>query len=442
MTINLFKKIIEARQFYKDDNPLLCDGDKTIFLNDLIKKEIDFIKQIPKRSVVAIVGDFNIFSITCVIQLLSNGQIVVPLTSETNSQHSYFLEVSKSDYLIKGNALINIKNKDLQKNNHLEDLKKNGNGGIVFFSTGTTGKPKAILHSLERFLMPFKNRKSEHKSIGFLLFDHIGGFNTLFHLLFNNGTLYKTNSRNVDEVLNIIQKNNLSLLPTTPTFLRILICHKDFPKNIPSCLSTISYGTEIMHDSTLKILSNSLPKIKFKQTYGMSELGILPVRSKSSQSTEITIKKTNAVDWIIDSNSILKIRSDYSMIGYLNAPNPFDKDGWLDTGDVASTTEDSFFRIIGRNKSFINVGGLKVLPSEIETVSNDYKNVLRSKAKGIKNPIIGEYIELTIELSNKCESSFSKKDFKKYLSQNLSQNKIPSSIKIGTIELSHRMKQS
>lgn len=439
MKIDLIEKLKIARNFYKTDNPFLSDGGEMIFLDNIFKENIEFINEIPKSSIVSIIGDFDIFTIACTIRLLSKGHILVPLTYETENQHNYFFEVSNAEYIIKNKSLIKIDNKTYKRNHHLEYVKKTGNGGIIFFSTGTTGNPKAILHSLERFLLPFEIRKKEHRSLGFLLFDHIGGFNTLFHLLFNNGTLFRTKTRTVDEVLEIIRKNNLTLLPTTPTFLRILMCHKDFPNNIPSCISVISYGTEMMHESTLKFLSDSLPKINFRQTYGMSELGILPIKSKSSSSTEITIKKSNYVDWIIDKNSLLKVKSKFSMIGYLNAENPFDEEGWLNTGDIAKLTNDGFFKILGREKNFINVGGLKVLPEEIESIANNYEHILRSKAKGIKNPITGEYIELTIELSKTIK--FNKREFESYLKENLSSSKLPSSIKIGTIKLSHRMKQ-
>ena len=149
----------------------------------------------------------------------------------------------------------------------------------------------------------------------------------MFHLLFNSGTIYRTKTRGIDEILGLIRKHNLTLLPTTPTFLRLLICHPLFPKNIPECLKVISYGTEIMHKSTLEILTKNLPNIIFKQTYGMSEIGILPVRSKASNSTKITIHRDANIDWRIEKDSTLSIKSNLSMVCYLNADSPFDEKG-------------------------------------------------------------------------------------------------------------------
>ena len=56
------------------------------------------------------------------------------------------------------------------------------------------------------------------KTLSFLLFDHIGGINTLLHMLFNKGTVITINKRNVEEVLYLCKKHQIELLPTTPTF--------------------------------------------------------------------------------------------------------------------------------------------------------------------------------------------------------------------------------
>ena len=66
----------------------------------------------------------------------------------------------------------------------------------------------------------------------------------------------------------------------------------------------------------------------------MSELGILPVKSRSSETTEITILSNVDVSWKISPESVLQIKSKYSMLTYLNSESPFNSEGWLDTGDV------------------------------------------------------------------------------------------------------------
>ena len=78
------------------------------------------------------------------------------------------------------------------------------------------------------------------------------------------------------------------------------------------------------------------------------------------------------------------------MVGYLNAPQPFDKDGWMNTKDRVIDKGDGYLRIIGRQSEIINVGGEKVYPQEIENTllkcdgiadSRVYKNTNTNKRR-------------------------------------------------------------
>lgn len=70
----------------------------------------------------------------------------------------------------------------------------------------------------------------------------------------------------------------------------------------------------------------------------------------------------------------LWVRSESAMLGYLNAPSPFDEDGWYDTGDQVET-DGEYIRILGRKSEIINVGGEKVFPAEVESVFLEIPNV-------------------------------------------------------------------
>ena len=54
------------------------------------------------------------------------------------------------------------------------------------------------------------------------------------------------------------------------------------------------------------------------------------------------------------------------MLGYLNAPQPFDEDGWFNTQDKVEQ-DGEWIKILGRVTDIINVGGQKVYPAEIES---------------------------------------------------------------------------
>ena len=86
-----------------------------------------------------------------------------------------------------------------------------------------------------------------------------------------------------------------------------------------------------------------------------------------------------------------------AMVGYLNAPSPFDADGWFNTGDVVET-DGRFIRFMGRKSEIINVGGEKVFPAKIENFIQQLDNVKEVTVRGRPSPITGNVIVATVEL--------------------------------------------
>jgi acyl-coenzyme A synthetase/AMP-(fatty) acid ligase len=64
-------------------------------------------------------------------------------------------------------------------------------------------------------------------------------------------------------------------------------------------------------------------------------------------------------------DGILWIRSDSTILGYLNAPSPVDDEGWYCTADLVDV-DGEWIRFRGRATEVINVGGTKVSPTEVE----------------------------------------------------------------------------
>ena len=262
---------------------------KNLWFKEIENIPIAGIDKIVSGDVVALIGEFDYKSIAALLHLLNRGAIVVPLTNETSSQHDYFLKESRSQYIFQKNNLVKIVSKLQAKHPLLDSLRCKKHPGLILFTTGSTGSPKAILHDFISFISRYKNRRPPLKTISFLLFDHIGGINTLLHMLFNLGQVVAIHERNVETVAKIINDYSIELLPTTPTFLRMLSLYPDIEKVLGNSLKVISYGTERMDQPTLNRLGNQFHNIDFRQTYGMSELGILRTKSKSRDSLYMSI---------------------------------------------------------------------------------------------------------------------------------------------------------
>jgi acyl-CoA synthetase (AMP-forming)/AMP-acid ligase II len=229
----------------------------------------------------------------------------------------------------------------------------------------------------------------------FLMMDHFGGINSLLSTIANGGTGICIPNRAPDTVCALIESTKATLLPTTPTFLSLLVASGSHRRADLSSIQLITYGTEVMTEVTLKQVRTAFPSADLKQTYGLSELGVLRSKSESKDSTWVRIGGDGFEVRVLD--DVLWIRSEANMFGYLNAPNPFDGEGWLCTGDKVEVRGD-YYRILGRESDLIFVGGEKVYPAEIETVLQEDSNVREATVFGVKHPMMGSIAHANLSL--------------------------------------------
>ena len=417
------------------DHPFLIYRGHALRFSDIALQQLIDLSEIRKGDVVAIIGDFNPDSILTLLRLIDMGVIVVPLTKETKHEHEYFFESALVDVVIdEGNVFRRHHN---GSHNFIDELRRNEHAGLVLFSTGTTGRPKAILHDLTLFLKRFETPRPTLRTINFLLFDHIGGINTLLHTLFNKGVVVAPDERTVNSVLKTCRKYDVEVLPTTPTFLRMMLMSGAVPDNVPVCLKIITYGTERMDQPTLDELCRLLPNIDFRQTFGMSELGIVRVKSESRSSLFMKVGGEGVETRTVD--GVLHIRSKSRMLGYLNAPSPFDSSGWCDTKDVVDE-KDGCYKVVGRTSDVINVGGLKFMASEVERVALGFPSVSFVKAYPRENPITGQHVELIVQ--TKDNALFDRDGLKIHLKNELQSHMVPKRIRLEEVEIGHRFKKS
>tara|TARA_B110000259_G_scaffold146562_1_gene165243 strand:+ start:1369 stop:2664 length:1296 start_codon:yes stop_codon:yes gene_type:complete len=417
------------------DYPFFVHSKGALHFNEIANQQSVDLSNVYSGDVVALIGDFNPKSILTLLQLIDKNVILVPLTADTREQHDYFFDAAKVDVVIEGNKVKRIQHSSAH--DLIEDLRNKKHAGLVLFSTGTTGRPKAILHDFTFFMKRFETPRPTLKTINFLLFDHIGGLNTLLHTLFNKGTVVAPKSRSVEDILETCSEHCIEVLPTTPTFLRMMLMSGLIPDKVPASLRIITYGTERMDQPTLNDLCNLLPQIDFRQTFGMSELGIVRVKSKARDSLFMKVGGEGVETRVVD--NVLEIRSKTRMIGYLNADCPFDNEGWYNTKDIVEES-DGLYKITGRISEVINVGGLKFMPSEIERVALQFKGVELAKAEGKSNPITGQHVELIVQSAPQID--INKKDLKIFLNNRLASHMIPRRLKIGNVAIGHRFKKA
>ena len=102
-------------------------------------------------------------------------------------------------------------------------------------------------------------------------------------------------------------------------------------------------------------------------------------------------------------DSILQIKADSAMFGYLNAPSPFTDDGYFITGDAVEQ-DGEYLKILGRKSELINVGGEKVYPQEVENVMLRFPGVQEVLVFGEKNLILGNNCLCKGIVSRRCRN--------------------------------------
>jgi len=432
MHINYMLRIFEE----KKQNDAIVWNDKIYTYQWLLNrfkswKEEIHSRNIPKGAITVIEGDYSPESIALFLALADSSCIIVPLTDSSEVQKEEFIKIAQGEYsfLIDEKDRVEIKrlphSADHELYTKLRHTKKVP--GLVLFSSGSTGQSKASVHDLNLILKKFKTGGRLFRSILFLLYDHIGGINTMLYNLFNAGCLLTVRARTPDEILRTVEKYKAELLPTSPTFINLILLSEAYKKYDMSSLKMVSYGTEPMPESTLKRLHELLPDVELRQTYGLSEVGILSSKSKSSNSLWVKIGGEGFAIRVVDNT--LQIKSQSAMLGYLNAQSPFTEDGWFDTGDQV-ITDGEYFKILGRKSEIINVGGEKVYPSEIESVIQDIDNVAQVTVYGRKNAITGNIVCARISLLSPEDPSNFKLRLKMYCKSKLEPYKIPIKIKI------------
>jgi long-chain acyl-CoA synthetase len=371
---------------------------KILFYNSTLFENV-----LAKGSVVVLKGDFTPNTISILLSLIYNNCIIIPLTFAVKNEDN-LIAISQAKYMISidENDMYAISKLEFTGSNTFYDIiNKQNTPGLVLFSSGTSGNPKSAVHDFSKLLKKFIEKKSSLRTLNFLMFDHWGGLNTMFHILSNGGTVISTKERSPRQICKLIELHKIELLPSSPTFLNLLMLselHNEFDL---SSLRIISYGTEPMSIATLTRLKDAFPNVKLIQTYGLIELGVLKTQSKSNDSLWVKLGGDGYKLRVVD--GMLEIKADSAMLGYLNAPSPFTEDGWFKTGDAVEV-EDDYFKILGRKSELINIGGEKVYPAEIEDVILQLSNIAEVLVYGEKNSITGMMIVAkirTIEVEDK-----------------------------------------
>lgn len=342
--------------------------------------------------------NFTEFVINFIKALVTNNDIVLIDKDYTKNELS---NIGYDDNFLESNININIKNLD-----ELINLVKNSKSNITIFTSGTTGVPKKVTHSVSSLIRMF--RKTDN-CIWTMCYNpvHIAGLHILFQSLLNLNTIIYLFEQDFSKIRENINKYRVTHISATPTFYKLLIGSSS---NEYRSVSRVTIGGESSNINLYNSIKKYFTQAKINNIYASSEIGSLFV----SENDIFKIPESIFDKVKIENNELLVHKSLISI--EIN-------DDWYKTGDEVIIISENEFKFSNRKNDIINVGGYKVNPIEIESLISELNGVIDVRVYGRKNSVTGNLICAEISISE--DSLIDNKQIKNYLSDKLQTYKIP-----------------
>ena len=295
--------------------------------------------------------------------------------------------------------------------------------GLIIFSSGTSGRPKAVVLSHRALLarlqmtlhitrkLPHQVDESAHDVtlITGPLF-HVGGMQTLMRAVVVGDTLVLSEGRyDPAEVLASIERNKVKRWNAVPTMVTRLLDHPDVARRDLSSLKSISIGGAPLHAELMQRIRTQLPSVspRIPTGYGLTENGGQATAAAGSEDiAELgsTGKPLPCVEIRFLAHPDLPdgeilLRSPTQMSGFYGLnESPIDQDGWLHTGDLGRLDDKGNLWITGRSKDMIIRGGENIAPVAIERALVGLPGVAEAAVFGLPHPDLGEEVMAVVQV--------------------------------------------
>ncbi len=273
----------------------------------------------------------------------------------------------------------------------------------LLFTSGTTGNPKMVVHTLQSLAGPLvagSSGQTEARWSTFYDIRRYGGLQILLRALAAGAPLALSEADEpIGDFLTRLGDFGVTHISGTPSHWRRALMSPMVHKISPAY---IRLSGEIADQAILNHLQSVFPAAKVAHAFASTEAGVAfdVTDGLAGFPAQWAEREGQAVEMRVIDGS-LRIRSSRLASAYAGDLNRrlADDDGFVDTGDTV-VLRDGRYHFTGRREGVINVGGLKVHPEEVEAVVNLHPNVRMSRVRGRKSPITGAIVVADIVLEN------------------------------------------
>jgi long-chain acyl-CoA synthetase len=312
------------------------------------------------------------------------------------------------------------------------------------FSSGSTGRPKRIVRTHRNLLFELNSLvqtlgiSDKDRFIGVTPFSHVNGLmRSMMVSLYAGATLFPVLRFDRHAVAEMIEKQRISIFIGVPFMLGVM--------------AKTNYGYRpdlswlrlcISASAPMPAALNRQFKDKFgiyvRQLYGSTETGTISVNLRSNidnslesvgtpiEGVEVKIIADNGTAAQVDEIGEIAVRSPAAIGSY--GCDELDMNtfcnGCFYTGDLGRRDQDGLLYLVGRKKIFINKGGYKINPREVEELLESHPKVEEAIVIGVPTPFGDQRVKAMIVTNTAC----SEEEFIEYCRGKISDFKVPSII--------------
>jgi acyl-CoA synthetase (AMP-forming)/AMP-acid ligase II len=322
----------------------------------------------------------------------------------------------------------------------------------ILFTSGTTGKPKGVISSHGQNIRTFENWSA---TVGLRSDDNYLIINPFFHSfgykagwlasIIRGARMLPVKSFDLDEVLECIAREKISMIPGPPTIYQSLLAH---PRRGEVDLSSLRLAVTGAAPVPVALVEQMRDELGFEvvvTAYGLTETcGVVSICRADDSPERISHSSGRAMEGVemkcvdTEGNTVaagaegeIWCRGFNVMQGYLDNPEEtaraITQDGWLKTGDVGVMDEDGYVRITDRIKDMFIVGGFNCYPAEIENSLCDMPGVARAAVIGVPNERMGEVARAYIVTA--AEAGLDEAGIIQWCRDNMANYKVPRSVR-------------
>lgn len=287
---------------------------------------------------------------------------------------------------------------------------------VMMHTSGTTGRPKCVLHSHNTFLVQGRVHALELRAstadvqIVASPISHVSG------MILANVTPVVAGARIVlmdrwspDVAIELIHRHGGTALGGATPFLSQLLCAARERGDRLETLTVLGTGGAAVPPDLIRGVQDWFPNAVSYRIYGCTEVPTVTSGSDGRDDLDhgadtdgrvkhVQVLLTDPISGApvgVGEEGEIRVRGPQMMLGYLRLEDnadAFDADGYFLTGDLGRLVDDDYLVITGRKKDLIIRSGENLSPKEIEDVLHTHPAIVEAACVGMPHPRTGECV--------------------------------------------------